>query len=197
MGTRRFTERYKWLNVFKARIDVVCPNCSEKAQLVQFEESPRGWIFDKYRYKCSKCYISLKEELLYNHLVKRNCPDCGNLIEFSKNVKGKKIDSIAVRCKQCNSNYEYLPRISSSRHFWHNGQPIYFEYWYQMVYKNHVLWALNLEHLKYLEEFIGADLRERSIQSFGMMLTDKLPKWMQKAKNRASLIKTLGKLKEK
>ncbi len=68
--------------------------------------------------------------------------------------------------------------------------------WYISEFKNEVFWALNLEHLKYLEDYIGAKLREHKDRTHFTLL-EKLPKFYHEKKNREALLKLISKLKDK
>lgn len=60
----------------------------------------------------------------------------------------------------------------------------------------HVLWAANEEHLRYLEEYVGAELRERNAElrkSGG--LSRRLPTWMKDAKHRDEIVHHLRRLR--
>ncbi len=70
------------------------------------------------------------------------------------------------------------------------------ELWLQAPFKNNeIFWAYNAAHLSYLEKYIKADLRETRNRTHFTM-TEKLPKYMQHAKNRAALLKLINKLKQ-
>lgn len=66
-----------------------------------------------------------------------------------------------------------------------------------------VLWAANAEHLEYLADYVGADLRERpegvplpSGRTWvGKGLSAKLPDWMKAAKHRDEVLATIAKLR--
>lgn len=67
--------------------------------------------------------------------------------------------------------------------------------WLQTRCCGEVLWALNEEHLRYLEMYLGARLRTRA---FGQNSTiaARLPKWLTAAKNRGAVENGLGRLRE-
>lgn len=63
-----------------------------------------------------------------------------------------------------------------------------------------VLWARNADHLAFLEEWIGARLRERSEPSAASPLRNRrmasrLPSWMLAASNRAAVVAGLARLR--
>lgn len=59
-----------------------------------------------------------------------------------------------------------------------------------------VLWAANEEHLRYLEDYVGAELRERSAELWKSAgLSWRLPTWMKEAKHRDEVVHHLGRLR--
>lgn len=60
----------------------------------------------------------------------------------------------------------------------------------------HTLWAYNEKHLKYLEDFIRANLRERT-PGHTRSMASRLPAWMKSAKNREDVLKGIERLKQK
>lgn len=68
--------------------------------------------------------------------------------------------------------------------------------WLSTDYRGHRLWALNEPHLKWLEAFVGADVRE---DKFGgsSALHSILPRWMTASKNRKDVMKSLAHLRLK
>lgn len=82
---------------------------------------------------------------------------------------------------------------------WYFYLPLYL----QIPCCGHVLWALNLEHLRYLAEYIQADIREGSTTrsahvttTYGINMIARLPKWIKSAKNRNEIIKCIHKLRD-
>jgi len=73
--------------------------------------------------------------------------------------------------------------------------------WFKSGFRNQVFWALNEEHLAYLEHVISADLRERGVflgkrikQNQAMPFL--LPAWLLSAKNRSDLLRLIARLKK-
>ncbi|MBS1796689.1 MAG: hypothetical protein JSS81_22855 [Acidobacteria bacterium] len=58
------------------------------------------------------------------------------------------------------------------------------------------LWAYNRQYLETLENYVGAKLRERTIEGRRSFLS-KLPTWIKLAKNRAEILRAIEKLKAK
>lgn len=58
------------------------------------------------------------------------------------------------------------------------------------------LWAYNEKHLEFIEDYVGAKLRERN-PFVNKSLASRLPTWIKQAKNRDEILKAIGKLREK
>jgi hypothetical protein len=68
--------------------------------------------------------------------------------------------------------------------------------WLEISCCGETLWAYNLKHLEYIEKYVAAKLRERTSKTAKSMVS-RLPKWIKSAKNRAEILKAIGKLKGK
>jgi hypothetical protein len=77
----------------------------------------------------------------------------------------------------------------------------YFELplWLQTPCCGEVLWAYNERHISFLEDFVGARLRERVRDGkYGWSnrsLASRLPAWIKSAKNRDEVMKGLSRLR--
>jgi hypothetical protein len=69
------------------------------------------------------------------------------------------------------------------------GLPLY----YRGGFDGKPIWAVNLEHLQYMIDYLEADLREKPAGA-KMTQADHLPKFMKTAKNRAGMLKVLRRL---
>lgn len=71
--------------------------------------------------------------------------------------------------------------------------------WLQTPCAGHVLWALNLKHLAYIEDYVAKTHRRdrRPFVLFGSALGEQLPKWMVVAKNRDDVLKACRRLRER
>jgi hypothetical protein len=73
--------------------------------------------------------------------------------------------------------------------------------WLQAPCCGKTLWAFNEPHIDFMERFISAGLRERDDVVSGCCrnssLESRLPRWMQIAKNRAVVLKSLELLRDK
>lgn len=66
--------------------------------------------------------------------------------------------------------------------------------WLQAPCRGHTLWAFNAAHLRWLQEYVGAELRERAPGEHGWSgqgLASRLPRWMQSAKNRDAVLRCI------
>lgn len=73
--------------------------------------------------------------------------------------------------------------------------------WLQTPCCGETLWAFNELHIEFMERFIAAKLRECDLIAWGLFcrnasLESRLPRWMQAAKNRESVLKSLKTLRE-
>jgi len=70
--------------------------------------------------------------------------------------------------------------------------------WLRTSCHGEVLWILNREHLEFMEQFIGAELREERMADLSSRrLSSALPRWMLAAKNRKDVMRCLEKLRER
>ncbi|HVG91253.1 MAG TPA: hypothetical protein VNB54_07155, partial [Alphaproteobacteria bacterium] len=70
--------------------------------------------------------------------------------------------------------------------------------WLRIPCHRNVLWILNRAHLEFMEQFIGAELREeRMPEMSSRRLSSALPRWLISGKNRADVVRCLKKLREK
>ncbi|MEU6858945.1 hypothetical protein AB0B28_08750 [Glycomyces sp. NPDC046736] len=65
--------------------------------------------------------------------------------------------------------------------------------WLETDFRGERLWAVNEQHLRFLEDYVAAGVRETG--SFNSTLASRLPAWIKSAKNRDDLLKTLAKLR--
>jgi hypothetical protein len=69
--------------------------------------------------------------------------------------------------------------------------------WLQSPCLGHTLWAVNEEHLAYIERYVRAERRRDRAESklFNSALGEQFPKWMVLAKHRDSLLRTIDDLR--
>jgi len=68
--------------------------------------------------------------------------------------------------------------------------------WLTTSYRGNRLWALNESHLKWLEGFIGAEIREDKVGG-SSALHAILPRWMTASKNRKDVMRALARLRQR
>jgi len=85
-----------------------------------------------------------------------------------------------------------------------NGEDPYFHYplYFQASYRGKTVWALNREHLRYLIDYLSADVRTVPYDFYEANKTmraqsDQLPAFMKAAKNREGIVKLLRKLRDR
>lgn len=196
METNRFRSTIKSLTAFKDIINVHCPNCNEKASLHRKFEDYRSYC-DHYEFRCNNCHTEVKEIKKFIYSVDRNCPFCPAVINYRSLPTSKIKKEVEVTCNKCKERICYTPKVESVYDWKLKGENIEFTYWFNERFKGEMFWAVNEEHLIYLEDFISAKQRQRSKQNYGMMLVDKLPQFIKDKKNRDELLKLILKLKNK
>jgi len=79
----------------------------------------------------------------------------------------------------------------SAAGFFNNSQ-----LWLSAPFRNDTLIAYNGDHLNYLEKYIASGIRENPDRT-GFTMVEKLPRFIQSAKNREALLKLIAKLRLK
>lgn len=125
------------------------------------------------------------------------CPKCSKRAKAKRNEEEKRVD---LYCSHCGFNDRATMEVSFGKTVGtlKMSAASYFpvELWYIAEFKNDLVWAYNLEHLSYLERYIGAKLREHKDRTHFTLL-EKLPRFYHEAKNRESLLKLIQRLKDK
>ncbi len=194
-GPARFKDQNRLLHHFKDRVTVVCPQCAGRAEV--------RTDFTTYRttFHCPDCHHHRTSDNTRTELNLRTyCNACGHPVVVHKpDVKVPK-QAIRVKCPACRTVASYPPEYRSYRGF--GGTPegtdpfLGFPLWYRDSLGEHLLWAYNDDHLHYLEGYIGASLRERKTAPH-LSMVEKLPRFMQLAKNREALLRLIARLKRK
>ncbi|UPL50918.1 hypothetical protein [Hymenobacter sublimis] len=191
----RFKDQNKILRHFKERIAVCCPKCGKRAEVFT--------NFTSYHshFHCPNCFHQSDKRLVFFELVlKEYCKQCANRIMVEMPEVRHKKEAIKVRCSDCGCEESYKPtyieHVGYSYSF--NGVDPFFQLplWYQASFKDELLWAYGPEHLLYLEQYIGARLRERNQRRYTTMV-ECLPQFIKAAKNRDVLLKLLERMKLK
>ena len=119
------------------------------------------------------------------------CPRCSARAAVIRSEGGT---SGRVVCSSCPYAISVEKKVFSGREGARPVDPFCgLELWLSVPFKNQVVWAYNLEHLRFMKEFIGADLRGR-VPNRNSSLASRLPTWMKAAKNRSALLAVLADL---
>lgn len=112
------------------------------------------------------------------------CPSCSKPVDFL---------DLKVTCIHCGYHKAFKPMDS-----WHKLVPITVELedFLQIACCGQTLWAINVEHLDFLEHYVEAGLRER-IPNINRSLASRLPQWMKSSKNRQEILKGVSRLRLK
>jgi hypothetical protein len=150
----------------------------------------------------------------FGHLFLVECPECGRRATVIN--RGRETQpQIMLSCADCGHAEGWKPSqpgimyAVSARHYepgrvcigaavdWYFHLPL----WLRIGCCGETLWAYNAEHLKYLEEYVGAGLRARARdEQYGWSnksLASRLPAWIKSAKNRSEILKCIAKLKRR
>lgn len=120
------------------------------------------------------------------------CPRCGCRANINKkNKKNSDLYSPEILfCNSCGFIKEGKILLNSERT----------ELWLRVQCCGYILWALNEEHLDYIENYIGARLREQErnpkLGWCNRNMANRLPKWMKNSKNRTEVLKGIQKLRK-
>jgi hypothetical protein len=128
----------------------------------------------------------------FYHNVLVVCPSCKNQADANVDFE---LQKAKLLCKSCfySKSTAILFGPKAQLHMAAHGY-FHAELWLQAPFKNEIFWAYNQAHLQYLEQYIGATLREHKDRTHFTLL-EKLPKFYHEAKNRSALLKLIKKLK--
>jgi len=117
-------------------------------------------------------------------------------------MQEKPVEDLPVTCKKCKNKHVYQP-INKKAHIAitlvKGGQASEYlgcNLWLTASFRGEYFMAYNYEHLAYLKQYIGANIRERNNSEFPTMV-EKLPNFIKSAKNRDKLLKLINKLEKK
>lgn len=130
------------------------------------------------------------------------CPSCNSRTETHPAPGGGHEATVRVACQACGFTAERAygqrpwPQPGSDGRItdpWFQA-PL----WLQTRCAGHVLWALNLKHLAYIEQYVQSGLRDRNeFTQFGSALGEQLPKWLVLAKNREPVLRSVADLRRR
>jgi transcription elongation factor Elf1 len=137
------------------------------------------------------------------------CPKCSKkaLVFTMENIEGaEKTKETKFVCSSCGLNKKLTenPIATTNYSNYSKGKSAYLTLggdvdpffqlplWLRVEVEGNVLWAYNPQHLKFLSEYIEANLRERNqTTNSNQSLGSRLPKWMTSKKNRDLVIKKI------
>lgn len=186
---------YDLMNAFA----VHCPNCDDKAEV----SVPNNFDFVNATLKCTSCHYSEKAIELTRHKPsgKAKCHHCLEFLDLTSIDGFKSIPAyVNLKCHACQTINKVSEHWQSYIAKYNDtgiidpafGLPL----WYQGFVKGNIIWAFNLEHLKEIENYVRATLRERTTDKFKMTMVEKLPDFIKTAKNRDEVIRALQKMEK-
>lgn len=114
------------------------------------------------------------------------CPSCQKPVDFF---------NLQITCIQCGYNKQFEKEDSRFPYFILNGSVPIIDY-LQIPCCGEELWAYNLEHLIFIEDYVTANIRSRK-PNINKSLISRLPQWIKSAKNREQIVKAIQSLKQK
>ncbi len=129
------------------------------------------------------------------------CPHCGACARVVP-IDVRQSDLFAPRrvaCRTCGYTKDWQEQTihfgdANDSYF---GLPL----WLQTRVGDKLLWAYNLRHLELVEAFVRVSLRERRADVktgwHNKSVTNRLPDWIQAAKNRKQILKAIERMKHK
>ncbi|MGL5436905.1 MAG: hypothetical protein ACRDBO_16160 [Lachnospiraceae bacterium] len=187
-----------------SKMTVRCPKCNGMGY-IKLDEKRRNAHF-----WCQECFISEEKVPHFeSYEVSGMCEHCDRHYRVYLNKLSHHGRKVRVTCPHCNEQSVGEVTVRSQRYIYAKpggGRDPYFHYqlYYQGHFRGELIWALNLEHLQYLIDYLKADLRKRPVGDLGhgkppsgTMRTqaDMLPTFMKTAKNREDIVKLLEKMK--
>lgn len=168
----------KWDSVL-----VRCPFCDQCA------------LLRDGRFSCSNCGRSgtnIKRRVEGVEVwVKIPCGECDRFLSWSGSVPAS-----GAKTMRCECGWSALYQASANE-YWSlarghhpgTGLPL----WLRADFRGKVLWAVDEQHLTYLERYVAAGVREAGPGN--STLASRLPAWVKSAKHRPALLRLLRKMR--
>lgn len=201
LKTKRMRDKGPIYNLYnllyrkRGSVLIKCSKCGGKAELTFHSEDSEEVLY------CDSCgYYEKRKNRIPVVVAQGVCCDCNRWLNIPQK-EGTTYPKVNVVCPYCGKKQAvFTKEIGSHPKMLMEGLELYLK----GEYRNHTVWAYNYDHLNYLIEWIGAELREHHIHktSFGNYYiwasgqSQKLPTWMKLAKNREGLLKVLKKLQK-
>jgi hypothetical protein len=185
----RFDDEGRHLVELTDRVDVRCPKCAARATATR---RPTG---APARIVCSSCpFAATVDETgwlgpVRGH-VRRRCGGCGQWLERRFDPPRPPRTAHLI----CSCGWRGKATVTMAREPTGPVDPEFgLELWFTAPFRNEVVWAYNVEHLRFLRDYLAADLRERAPNRNGS-LASRLPRWMKAAKHRDALVALIDEL---
>jgi hypothetical protein len=182
----RFDDGGRALVQFTDRVAVRCPRCAARATVT------RGTDRAPAKVVCSSCSYAVSFDEAgwlgpMRGIARRRCGTCGQWVE--RRFGGPRPPKVAHLV--CTCGWGFDEDVTTQQETRGPVDPVFgLALWFTAPFKREVVWAYNLEHVRFLREYIDADLRER-IPNRNSSLASRLPAWMKAAKNRDALVAIL------
>jgi hypothetical protein len=120
------------------------------------------------------------------------CRECNSIATANTDSSNR---TCQCKCESCGAIYQ-IPFAQE-----HTRQFVDLPLWLKANFRGEVFWAVNGEHLDFLEEVVAATLREKVVSSGARLSLNgampyNLPSWLLSAKNRPNLVRLIKKLKK-
>ncbi len=193
----RFTQPAYPTVYFSTLIWVRCPNCDKAARI---ETKLGKYIIPEPQQHqstltCAHCGLRNKHNENWHGQYRGHlniaCGFCGSPLIHTRKPTKNRVAQIAVRCEVCKKEKEYA--LHWYKYKQNSAIDPYFglDLWLRISIKENVLWVYNVEHLKYLRDYVSSSLRDDNSRHKYAMIAN-LPKWVKSAKNRDLIVKKLG-----
>lgn len=178
----RFVEAeqpYKYLACFDHEL-VHCPRCDGMA------------VRRAGRVTCGSCAYSdgLKRKPKVKPVETPQTVMCAECHRYVGTYRGD-LRLQRLRCRGCGWTKEPAARppwVAPKRHRW---APL----WLETDFRGESLWAVNEQHLSFMEAYVAAGVRETG--SFNSTIASRLPAWIKSGKNREDVLRALAKLRSR
>ena len=173
---------------------VICPRCNGAAR------ASNGSV------ACNQCGFArsrgqpnfVAETNIAAHMAWRpRCVRCGtDLPSIARRGALNSAKQLPVRCDSCGHVASYPVRIRPQPRDANLDPASGLPYFLTVPVGRNILWVRNLDHLAMMENYVSAQLRERSLNRTHMTILERLPKWVKIASNRNALLRGLERLRK-
>ena len=193
----RFRDEAAYPSDFLDEVWVLCPSCERPGRVC----SGKPYWRAEPRFSCGHCAMALRGRHTRwfgpsRGVARRRCGRCGRNLYRELSGSVGVIREIDLTCPGCSAtsiasvvwsfdtrNLPYEPSFGLRLQF-------------QASCRGHTLWAFNPRHLRFLREFVSADVRER-IPNRNATLASRLPAWLKEGKNRRAILKAIASMERR